>query len=74
MVRGSNPGGAEIFRTRPYGSHSLLSNRNWLNSPEVKPLGHGDDYPHPPSAEVEDRIQLYLYCSYNINRHKHTFL
>jgi hypothetical protein len=28
---------------------------------EVKPLGRGADHEPPSSAEVEERVQLYLY-------------
>jgi hypothetical protein len=43
-----NPGGGEIFRTRP--------DRPWGTGyfPGVKRPGGGADHPPPPSAEVEN--------------------
>jgi len=29
--------------------------------PEVKRLGRGVSHPHPSSAEVKERVELYLY-------------
>jgi len=29
----------------------------------VKQLGHGVDHPPPPSAEVKERVELYLYSA-----------
>jgi hypothetical protein len=55
-VRGSSPGGGEIFRTRPdrpWGPPSLLYNGYRL-FPGVKRPGRGADHPPPPSAEVEN--------------------
>ena len=63
---GSNPGGAEIFRTRqerPWGLPSLLYNVYRLSFPEIKRPGRGVDHPPPSSAEVEERIELYLYST-----------
>jgi hypothetical protein len=51
---GSNPGGSEIFRTRPdwpWGPPSLLYNE-YRSFPEVKRPGCGADHPPPPSAEI----------------------
>jgi len=31
--------------------------------PEVKRSGCGTDYPPPPSAEVKERVELYLFSS-----------
>jgi hypothetical protein len=55
-VRRSNPGGGEIFRTRP--------DRPWVHPASytmgtgpysgVKRPGRGADHPPPPSAEVEN--------------------
>jgi hypothetical protein len=63
-VRGSNPGGCEIFRTRPHrswGSPSLLYNGYRVSFPGVKRPGRGVDHPPPSSAEVHERVELYLY-------------
>jgi hypothetical protein len=57
-VRGSNPGGGEIFRSRPdrpWGLHNV----QWV--PGVKRPGRGIDHPPPSSAEVKERVELYLY-------------
>jgi len=65
-VRGLNPGGGEIFRTRPYrpwGPPSLLYNGYCFSFPGVKRPGRGIDHPPPSSAEVKERVELYLYSS-----------
>jgi hypothetical protein len=65
-VRGSNLGGGEIFRTRPdrpWGPPSLLNNGYRLSFPGLKRPGTDVDHPPPPSAEVKERVQLYLYSS-----------
>jgi hypothetical protein len=62
-VRGSNPGGGEIFLTcpdRPWGLLSLLYN-GYGYFPEVKRPGRGVDHTSPSSAEVKERVGLYLY-------------
>jgi hypothetical protein len=54
-VRGSNPGGGEIFRTRPdcpWGPPGLLYN-GYRVFPGIKRLGRGADHPPPSSAEVK---------------------
>jgi hypothetical protein len=64
-VRGSNLGGGEIFRTRPdrhWGPPSLLYNGYWVSFPGVKRPGCGVDHLPPASAEVKDRVELYLYA------------
>jgi len=60
---GSNPGGGEIFRTcpdRPWGPPSLL-----YNGYRIFPVGKGGRgvglTPTPSSAEVLERVELYLY-------------
>jgi len=48
-VRGSNPGGGELFRTypdRPCGLPSLLYSEDRVFFPGVKRPGRGVDYPH----------------------------
>jgi hypothetical protein len=59
---GSNTGGGEIFRTRPdqpYGPPRLLCNKYWVLG--VKRPGRGLDHSHPSSAEVKEKVELYLY-------------
>jgi hypothetical protein len=63
-VRGSNPGGGEIFRThphRPWGPRSLLYNGYRVSFQAVKWPGRGVDHPPPSSAEIKERVELYLY-------------
>jgi hypothetical protein len=62
-VRGSNPGGGEIFRTRPsppWSPPSLLYN-GYRGFPEVKRPGRGVDHTPPSSAEVRGSVVLYVY-------------
>jgi len=68
VVRGSNPGGGEIFRTRldrPWGPPSLLYNR-YRVSPGGKPAGawRGVDHPPPSRAEVKKGVELYIYSPF----------
>jgi hypothetical protein len=54
-----------IFRTypdRPWSPHSLLYNGYRVSFPGVKRPGRGVNHPHPSSAEVKERVELYL-CS-----------
>ena len=63
-VRGSNPGGGEIFRThphRPWGPRSLLYNGYRVSFEGVKWPGRGVDHPPPSSAEIKERVELYVY-------------
>jgi len=66
-VRGSNPGGGEIFRTcpdRPWGPPSLLCNGYWV-FPGGKEQPGRDADPSPPSSAVgHKRVELYLYSPY----------
>jgi hypothetical protein len=62
MVWGSKPGGGKIFCTCPHwplGPPSFLYSgfRSFLG---IKRLGHGIDHPPPSSAEVKERVDLYL--------------
>jgi hypothetical protein len=66
-VRGSNPGGGEIFRTcpdRPCGLPSLLYN-GYRVFPKGKELPGRDVDPSPTSSAVgHEGVQLYLYSPY----------
>jgi hypothetical protein len=56
--------GGEIFRThkdRPWGPISLLYNGCRAFPGRVKRPGRGVDHPPPSSAEVKERVELYLY-------------
>ena len=58
------PGGGEIFRTspdRPWGPTSLVYNVYLVTFPGVKQAGRGVNHPPSPSAEVKERVELYLY-------------
>ena len=62
-VRGSNAGGGEIFRNRPerpWGPPSILYNGYRVFS-VGKAAGTWRWPPTPSSAEVKERIELYLY-------------
>jgi hypothetical protein len=55
--------GPGIFRTRldrPWGPPGLLYNGYWI-FPGVKRPGHGVYHPPAYSADVKERVQLYLY-------------
>jgi len=63
MVRGLNPAGAEIFRTRPdrlWCPPSLLYS-GYRVFPGVKSGGVWRWPPTPSGAEVKERVELYLY-------------
>ena len=58
------PGGGEIFRIRPdrsWGLPSLQYNGYPVSLPGVKRPRRGLTHPPPSSAEVKERVQLYLY-------------
>jgi hypothetical protein len=62
--QGSNPGGSELLRTRPdwpWGPPSLLYDGYPVFFPGVKRPGRDVNHPLPSSAEVKERVQLYLY-------------
>jgi hypothetical protein len=65
-VQGSNAGGGEIFRTRPdrpWGPPSLLYN-GYRVFPRGKSAGVWR-WPHTPSsAEVKERVELYIYSQF----------
>jgi hypothetical protein len=63
-VWGSYPGGSEIFRTRSdwsCGPPSFLYNGYRICFPGVKRPGRGVGHSRPSSAEVKERVELYLY-------------
>ena len=62
--REEHPSEGEIFSTRPdrpSGSPSLLYNGHLVSFRGVKQPGRGVDHPLPSSAEVKERVELYLY-------------
>ena len=63
-VRGLNPGVGETFCTRPdrpWDPPSLLYNGYPVSFLAAKRQGRGVNHPHPSSAEVTERVELYLY-------------
>ena len=63
-VLGSNPCGGEVPPTRsdrPWGPPSLLYNRYRIFPLGVKRPERGVDHPQPSSADVKERVELYLY-------------
>jgi hypothetical protein len=63
-MQGSNPGGGEVFRTRPdrsWGPPSVLGAIGTGTFPGVKRPGCDVDQPPPSSAEVKERVELYLF-------------
>jgi hypothetical protein len=60
----SNPGGGEIFRTRPAGrgAHPASYTMGTGSFPVVKRPDRGVDLTPPSNAEVEGRVELYI-CS-----------
>jgi outer membrane receptor for ferrienterochelin and colicin len=61
-VRGSIPVGARFpssVQTDP-GTHSASYRTGSGSYPRVKRLGRGVDHPPPSSAEVKERIELYI--------------
>ena len=64
-VQESNPGGGDVFLTRPdrpWGPPSLLYNGYRVFPGGVKRPGRVADHPPPSSAEVKERVELYI-CS-----------
>jgi len=65
MVKGSNPRRSETFRTRPerpWGLPSLLYSAHWV-FPRGNVVGAWSWPPTPSTAEVKERVELYLYSS-----------
>ena len=63
MIRESNPGEGEIFPTTPdrnQSSRSLLQNEYRVSFPGVTRPERDVDHP-PSTAEVKERVELYLY-------------
>jgi len=63
----SNPSESKIFRIHPdqsRGPPGLLNNGYQVFPRGVKQLGHGVDHPPPSSAEVKERVELYLYSPF----------
>jgi hypothetical protein len=61
-----NPGGDEIFHSRPdrpWGPLSLLYNGYRVSFPGVKRPGRGVDHPPSSTAGVKERVELYLYST-----------
>jgi len=66
-VRGSNPGGGEIFRTcpyRPWGPPSLLYNGYRVFPGGKERPGRDADFSPPSSAVGHERVKLYLHSPY----------
>ena len=63
-IRGSNPGGGEIFRTcpdRPWGPPSLLYNGYRVFPGGKERTGRDADPSSPSNAVGHERVELYLY-------------
>jgi len=54
-------GGGGGWRDLPWGPPSLLCNGYRVSFPGVKRPGRGVDHPPPSSAEVKEKVKLYLY-------------
>ena len=74
-LRESNPGGGEIFLARPdrpWDPFNLLYN-GYRVTHGGKAAGRGVNHPPPPSSEVQEGVELYLYspsvssCYYSAN-------
>ena len=66
-VQGSNPGGGEIFHTRPVRPWGLLSHLHdgyRLSFLRLKRPGRGVNHPPLSSAEVKEGVKQHLYTAY----------
>jgi hypothetical protein len=65
-VRESNPGGGEIFRTRPDRpwAHPVSCTMGAGFFPGVKRPGRDGDHPPTSSAKVKEGLELYLYSPF----------
>jgi len=64
MVRGSNPGGGEVFQTRPdrlWSPPSLLYHGYQVSFLWIKRPGRDVDHPSPSSAKVKETGDLHFY-------------
>jgi hypothetical protein len=61
-VRGLNPVGVKIFRTRSDrpGTHPASYTMGTGSFPGIKQPGRGVDHPSPCNTEFKGRVQLYL--------------
>jgi len=57
-IRGSNPGGGEIFRTRPWDPQNLLRKGYRVCHGGVSRPGRGVDHSPTSIAEVKERVEL----------------
>ena len=63
-IKTKNTDGGEIFRTRPdrpWVSPSILYNGHRVSFPGVKQQRRDPTHPTPFSAEVNERVEIYLY-------------
>jgi hypothetical protein len=69
-VRGSNPGGGDNVYNLPRPALGPTQPPiQWIPSlfPRVKQPGRGSDHPPAYRAEVNERVQLYLYSSFGLH-------
>ena len=69
-VRGSNAGEGEVFRICPdrlWGPPGFLYNGYRFYFPGLKRPGRGVNYPPQSSAEVKERVELYLYSLFGLS-------
>jgi hypothetical protein len=64
MVPESNPGGGKIFRTCPDWPWGPINMMGTGSFPGVKQPGRGNNHPTLSSAEVKERVELYLYSRF----------